>query len=595
MLRKINLSILLKVCIAWFLTLLLVLSLFFFDFFFSFLDSQVGFLFEATFEEFKSWYPNGYFFIFCLFRIFPIPFVFLFSYILIKFFKKNKSLFIQKMKIYYVFNFTIFTIGAFVLLIVYLLIYSFFSLDFFEQLLLTRSFLLAIYIQIVLTCLFNVKAVLSTLKKFLFKPALPYNLAVFRILLFSYFILFYLGNSKTYFNSVATGNYKPLPIFGDLFYFAGSSLFVYKLLFYICLFAFAGVVVGYKTRFFLVISSILSLFVISTPNMFGTSWHHHLFMWIPWFFTFSSCFDVFSIDSYLKNDKSITLKGDYTFTIRIIWLQIGVLYWCAGVNKLWDSGFDWALSESMINQFRLEWFENFSKIPSIRIDKTPVLMHVGGVAAICFEMLFFFLLFKKKNRYIAILGGLIMHNILGYFLHISFFGTLQILYLIFIDWNSLFSTKSVTNHEKETKLEKLNVRAGIFLVSINVFFGFASIQTYPFSGYPEYSDIIPSYTYQLMFHGFNGDVKTFDNSDMKKNNFDWETYRRREQQIANKYLNGEKYKDDILSYWRLICEHISSAKNTEKVEVYLHKVNLDPDQYKVFESRLVAVYEVRSD
>jgi hypothetical protein len=52
-------------------------------------------------------------------------------------------------------------------------------------------------------------------------------------------------------------------------------------------------------------------------------------------------------------DQSV--RSAYSVPIRWIWVHMGIIYFFAGIFKLWNSGFDWALSASMINQIQTEW------------------------------------------------------------------------------------------------------------------------------------------------------------------------------------------------------------------------------------------------
>ncbi len=555
-----------------------------------FIESNVAFLFTANYSEYKQWYPNWHLLVFFVFRIFPFILILLCSFLLLKIIQKKGNKILSRLIPFFELNFMQLLFNAVALLLFWLFVYYTFQPDFTRQLIMARCFVLTLYMQLLLTVVFNFNRVKNILKQFLFVPALPYTLSIFRILFYAYSIIFYLGNSARYFKSVASGTFTPMPIFGELFYVFSTSLFLYQVVFWLCIASFIGVIIGYKTRLFLILSAVLSLFVISVPNMFGTSWHHHLFIWVTWFLVFSPCFDVYSIDSYLNKNKTIRLKGEYTFTIRIIWLQIGILYWCSGVAKLWDSGFDWALSDSMINQFQLEWFENYNKVPYIRIDRYPALMKFGGLAAICFEMLYFFFLFKKYTRRIAIWGALLMHNLLGYFLYISFLAALQAFYIVFIDWNKYFKSNNVAEIQDRNPVNKWNIRIGIGVVLMNLFFGMASIKTYPFSGYPEYSEIIPDYTYQLKLTGYNDDKIVFTNADFEKEGFDWETFRRREQKIANVFLGGNDCESYIRSYWSLINQHIRASKDVRNLDVSLLKVNLNPDSLKILDEKFIGSY-----
>ncbi|NCA20072.1 MAG: hypothetical protein EBS86_02905, partial [Crocinitomicaceae bacterium] len=170
-------------------------------------------------------------------------------------------------------------------------------------------------------------------------------------------------------------------------------------------------------------------------------------------------------------------------------------------------------------------------IPAIRIDKFPNLLHVLGMVVIFFEMIFIFLLFDKKWKWIAILGGLIMHNILGYFIYISFFFLLQVFYVFFFDFN-FFVKRSSEKIEESVNYSKLAFNFGIIIIGINFLFGIFNVSSYPFSTYPSYSAIIHKDLKILEFecqnHITNLEIG-------KRNNFRWEDYGWLEHNIIRDY------------------------------------------------------------
>src|SRR5690606_29975785 len=109
----------------------------------------------------------------------------------------------------------------------------------------------------------------------------------------------------------------------------------------------------------------------------------------------------------------------------------------------WDSGFDWALSRSMVNQVQLEWLQHYDKIPFFRIDLYPALLYLGGMLVIAFELAYIFLLLKKHWRWFAVAGGVLMHSLINTFLYIQFFSKLWLFYFFYFDFNIFYRKRSV--------------------------------------------------------------------------------------------------------------------------------------------------------
>lgn len=576
MLRKINLRILLKVCLAWFLTLLLVLSLFFYDFFFSFLDSQVGFLFEATFEEFKSWYPNFYFIAYPIVKF--IPFV---SSVLLVFFIWKKKGFISEkvLRVYKKPEGNSFdswqkyqVLVALIFLLIFLVIYFTIKIDFNFQLNISRIFLIVCLLQFSLQLLIHRVQFLKRLNLFLLKKDLPYTISILRISFFLFLMLNYISSYFLFINQVSLSKKEALPFIGWLIDIlpVNSDLFQYSI--YLGMISCLFIVVGYKTRFFLILNGLLCFYIIASPNFFGKLWHNQIFIWISWIFMLSRCYDVFSIDAYLKKTKVIR-SANYTFPIRIIWLHFGLIYFWAGFYKMWDAGFDWALSKSMVNQVQLEWLEAYDTVPWIRIDAFPFLLYFGGLLAVLFEMSYFFLLFNRFWRYFAAVGGIVLHQLIGFFMYISFLN-LQILYFFFINFNLLYKKKY--DEVKERKgYSKYVLYFCMVIFGFNLLAGMFNVNSYPFSSYPNYSEIVPDKIKLLEFkcEGCDFDVHAIG----KKNNFRWENYGRIERQIIFDFEKGEDVKKRLEDYWEVWRKYNSELEKHTIVDVYIQERPVSPE------------------
>jgi predicted DCC family thiol-disulfide oxidoreductase YuxK len=85
-----------------------------------------------------------------------------------------------------------------------------------------------------------------------------------------------------------------------------------------------------------------------------------------------------------------------------------------------------------------KWTELGGWTPFFRIDQYPLLYKLGAMGTIFFETSFIFLLFSKRFRLLAPLGGLFFHAMTDVFMRISF-GTLWRCYVAFFDWHKIFT------------------------------------------------------------------------------------------------------------------------------------------------------------
>lgn len=541
------------------------------------LYSAFLFSFDAPYSDFKLWYPRFYFpaYMFILgIKILVISLFLALLYFLYTLSEQRKMLFRYNQETSYVPFIKregLITLAAlgFYLILYYLARFFIPKENFGElQLLIARGFLLHIIVQSVIVVSVHFDRVKSYMRNFLLLPSLPHNIAVLRILFFFYLIRIYFSKYNSALPTVSLPTKVSLPYMGWFIHIIPVNADLYTFFvcagFISCLF----IVIGFKTRWFLVANAVCAFYVIATPNFFGKLWHEQIFIWISWFFAFSRCYDVFSLDAWLDK-RHIMKSADYTFPVRFVWLTFGIIYFWAGFYKLWESGFDWALGRSMVNQVQLEWAQNYDLVPAVRIDKYPVLLYLGGLAAILFELGYFLFILKPKLRWVAAIGGLLMHNTIGYFMYISFFHGLQVFYAFYVDFSNWFKTK--TKHIETRKgYSKLAFSFGILILSANFYCGMFSIDSYPFSAYPKYAVLIPD---SLKIIQFDVTTETGTKPDVhqigKKNRFRWEDYGWLENNLIRDYEKGEDVSARLQDYWLIWENYNPELKNCKSVDVYI--------------------------
>lgn len=570
-----------------------VITLLFFRFwltdFLVFYNTNIHFLFIEDLSSLKEYYPRFYYPIFIITRfiIYLIPLLL----IIIAFVKRrNLYAFLKK---YYAINYEsaywwkseLFIFIATLLITIF---YYFTSKDntSFSQLDLSQLFLKFQIANFLLFVIVHYQFLVKKLHTYLSIPTLPYSLAITRIIFFSYAIFLYLGPFKIGMSNFDGLVKQPLPLIDWLINITPVNNELYLLLCYLGAFFSFMIIIGYKTRFFLILNAFTIFYVTATPNFFGKSWHMHIVIWIAWILAASPCFDIFAIEN-LKKKKEIVKHSKYGFYLKIIWLHFGFIYFFAGFYKLWQGGLDWALSQSMINQVQLEWFENFNKIPQIRIDHFPNLLKLGGLLAILFEMSFIFLLLKKKTQWISIFGGLLMHNMIGYFMYISFFVFLQVFYFVFIPWNYIVLKLKPLHHKPKEIIEKINLKKlsysiPIAILSLNFLAGIFCIYSYPFTAYPAYSQIVPD-TFQFLEYKIIDekykDINLWEEAD--KTYFTWESFSRFEPTMVEKYRT-ENIIDTfaIGNQWNRWTNGIPFLLDIDTIEVYGVEIYLQPELQK---------------
>lgn len=576
------------------------------------------YLFRLSYEDCRVYYPNFYFIIHPILRLTPYIVGLIILFIISFLGMKKRKIIVPHLSSVYSLQqdkysfFNTFSTIVITILLIHLLAYYFPSyLPFsYNQLFISRSFIIVFFINLGLLSIQNFNSLQSRWQSFIYQKNSPYRLAIYRIILFPLLILAY-----AYFYNYATYWFQStektaLPYMGWFIHAFDLSIQDYQYLCILGIICAAFITIGLLTRWMLWLHAILGFLIIATPNFYGKLTHDQIFIWIPWILAFSRCYDVWSIDALWKKRKGkpfdISAKSDYAIPIKIIWLHFGIIYFFAGFDKLWSAGFDWALSDSMINQILIEWVQNYDWKPAIRIDHYPNLVKFGGLMVILFELAFPFLLFKFRRRVFAIISGLSFHNINGYFVGISF-PHLQALYIFFLNWDWVFykifqlknksQSKSPHSIQKEIyfknilddkkaaypKYGKIVLYIGLFIFGMNTICGIFTIHSYPFSAYPGYSNIVPNEVELLHFEGYDKNGKEINIiKEAKKMAFSKEHYTVFENNIISDWKNKKPIEKQILDYWKIWHLNIPILKEITHLKVYYHKTPLLPEKRQEF-------------
>ncbi len=575
------------------------------------LFSDFSFLLLSPYESFKVWYPHYHILIYTILQGLKILSIVVPCITVFKFRENVYELFRVIRQQHYRLKIILINGNAikpsvvykkqFLLIEVVLLFAALFSYyciaykreDYFQiQLLISRIYVLNAIAIVIVWCYINLNYFSVKIRSFLFAPSSPYNLAVYRILFFFYLGVEYIIHALYRIQFIESKPREALPFIGWLIEIIPITKELYFCMCIGGLVCCFFLITGLFTRFFLVVNAFVVFYCIAAPNFYGKLWHIQFPIWVSWFLLFAPVSKVFSLDRllFIKNEP-LYASPDFTFPIKIIWLQLGMIYFWAGIYKLWDTGFEWALGQNMLNQVRLEWFENFDKVPFLRIDKLPVLLHLGGLAVIFFELLFIVFLFSRKLKYISIAGGLIMHNLIGLSMYI-FFGALQLHYIVFVNYekilirlNKWFPSFAFSN---KIVLVKITINKKLVVVSCIVFgfnfiFGMNKINSYPFSPYPTYSEHVESIKEYFHYQIIDRELSETDIWELgKQNDFRWERFSRLEYSIIQKYNNtGIADTIAINNQWTWWTNQLTILKSADSVDVFIYKRSLNPDSANI--------------
>ncbi|MDA9121142.1 hypothetical protein N9J52_03810 [Flavobacteriales bacterium] len=447
------------------------------------------------------------------------------------------------------------------------------------QLSLTRCFLLLTSMHLASVLVFQFPYVRKSVSEFLLAGSAPYSLAMFRILFFSFMAFMYVMSFPGW-GGMFIGQMEIVPPLYTAWFWNNIPVEI-NLYYSVCyLNAFVALLLafGFQTRLLLLLHAVLCFYVVTMPNVFGKIWHIQIMIWISWIMALSPCSDVLSIDALLK---PVSRDKPYNFYLKIIWLHFGLIYFFAGFYKLWISGFDWALTDSMVNQLRLEWFEHYDKVPTIRIDKYPAFLMFSGLLVIVFELVFWLMIGARKLRFIAVIAGLFMHRAIEKFLYISFFSVLEVFYIVFIPWNKLFQIVGLVEKQNYSLVFpfewKLKYVIPVLVLVCNFCFGVLNINSFPFSVYPVYASIVPDTVQYFSFVPVNEEMDVWNEG--KLSGFRWENFTRDQYDVISSWESSGKLDTArVMHHWNLWKNGVSSLSDVDIVNVFLVKSPLDPSK-----------------
>ena len=118
--------------------------------------------------------------------------------------------------------------------------------------------------------------------------------------------------------------------------------------------------------------------------------HYHHMLWFAAVMACSRCGDFLSIDAlrlaWRRADQGVVgrrpRRREYAL-LCMIWLLMGVIYFFPGFWKLWVSGLDWAFSEGFKNTLHMKWHQLEGWTPGFRIDRYPLLYQPAARAHPC--------------------------------------------------------------------------------------------------------------------------------------------------------------------------------------------------------------------
>src|SRR4051812_18495132 len=258
------------------------------------------------------------------------------------------------------------------------------------------------------------RALVASWKRFWFEPATPTNLGVARCLFFLGLTLFYLPHDFTGWGSVSSALFQPIWLF-DRFripVFTEDVLRVVQVTWKAALFCSA---IGFMTRPSLVVSAILGTYLLGLGHNFGQTYHFDAILVLAfWILAFSRAGDAWSIDAWLSRSRGGAqpppVHAEYRWPIQLILVAQALVFFAAGVAKLWTSGPDWVTSDHLSLLLQRVQYNISDADPLVPwgsfISTQPWLYHAMALGTVVVETCYPIALFSRRLRVPMVLAGM---------------------------------------------------------------------------------------------------------------------------------------------------------------------------------------------
>lgn len=198
--------------------------------------------------------------------------------------------------------------------------------------------------------------------------------------------------------------------------------------------------IGFHARLALAVATLAGLYTLGVAQLGGAVFHCHHLLWCSALLGASPCSDALSVDAWWMARRhpgqAPAPAVCYGLPLRIAWTLFGVVFFFPGLWKLRTSGWAWIVSDNLQNQMYVKWLQMGGYLPSLRIDKVPLLCHAIAAFVVLLELSFPLLVFLSALRKLAVLCALLFH--LGAWLYMGIdYSNLWPCYVIFFDWTAV--------------------------------------------------------------------------------------------------------------------------------------------------------------
>lgn len=284
--------------------------------------------------------------------------------------------------------------------------------------------------------------VVGAIRRFFAEPGSAFNLAVFRFVFYGTALAVALVPPHTaeHFAALPRGLMVSPAGFSLVSSFFPISVTLVEIAFWLAVAASICAAVGLFTRVSSVVFLVAVTYYLTIPQIFGKVVHYHTIVWVAALLAVSRTSDVLSVDSVIRarrvRNRNLAPPQPsvaYARPIKLTWLFLAVSYLGPGLWKYRTAGLDWASASNMRAILYDKWYGLGGYRPFIPVDRSGVLLTLGGLMTLAFELGFILLIWQRYTRVLAAVMGLFFHAMNVVTLSIRFYWAM-ILYVTFVDW-----------------------------------------------------------------------------------------------------------------------------------------------------------------
>ena len=319
-------------------------------------------------------------------------------------------------------------------------------------------------------------APLAAVRRLFWVPTAAVNLAVLRIAVFGALALTVLQSHAVAFSRLSDRLIQAPPQLGGVLVALPRQPALVTAATWLLVAACVTAVLGWRIRTTAVIASVLAIYVLGIPQLYGKVDHYHHLVWLALLLAFSPCADQLSIDA--RNRPRPERSVRYGFPLRVAWLLIGFCYLFPGLAKLGEFRV-WLSTANLRGLLDLQQWAARGGIPVPNWMLGPV-----AAATLVFELGFVFAVFSRRLRPWFLVAGVAFHLATFATMGILFWN-LWICYVAFVDWSPWFRPAPGISDDSpwwSTKLVSVILVGGVAVAGMSFL-----TAAWPFASYPTFA------------------------------------------------------------------------------------------------------------